>query len=73
MIYILILITVLINKITVPEMKKKRNKTKTWQVGFSKETWSKELYITVVAVVEVVALFQDCFQQTVKWSFNVCK
>lgn len=40
---------------------------------FQKKHDQKELYSTIVAVVEVVALFKDCFEQTSKWSFDVCK
>ncbi len=31
---------------------------------FQKKHDQKELYSTIVAVVEVVALFKDCFEQT---------
>lgn len=37
---------------------------------FQKKHDQKELYSTIVAVVEVVALFKDCFQQTSKWSLG---
>lgn len=40
---------------------------------FQKKHDQKELYSTIVAVVEVVALFKDCFEQTSKWSLGVCK
>lgn len=40
---------------------------------FKRNMIKKELYSTIVAVVEVVALFKDCFEQTSKWSLDVCK
>lgn len=50
-------------------------KKKKWQIHhlFQKKHDQKELYSTIVAVVEVVALFKDCFEQTSKWSLDVCK
>lgn len=33
----------------------------------------KEPYSTIVAVVEVVALFKDCSDQTIKWSLDSSK
>lgn len=40
---------------------------------FKKKHDQKEQYSTIVAVVEVVALLKDCFEQTSKWSLDVCK
>lgn len=38
---------------------------------FEKKYDQKELYSTIV--VEVVAIFKDCFEQTSKWSLDVRK
>ena len=40
---------------------------------FEKKYDQKELYSTILAVVEVVAIFKDCFEQTSKWSLDVRK
>lgn len=67
-----LVITEKICRITFSVICKKKKK---WQIHhlFQKKHDQKELYSTIVAVVEVVALFKDCFEQTSKWSLDVCK